>query len=85
MFYNSLAEMQKSYKDRVREILDRGNTLPANKREVLQIFDYLAEQHANDVKASDVLDKAVKANVSRRKYKKIMLAAAEELTRMNRR
>lgn len=49
MFYNSLAEMQKSYKDRVREILDRGNTLPANKREILQIFDYLAEQHANDV------------------------------------
>lgn len=85
MFYNSLAEMQKSYKDRVKEILDRGNTLPANKREVLQIFDYLAEQHANDVKASDVLDKAVKANVSRRKYKKIMLAAAEELTRMSRR
>ena len=79
MFYNSLAEMQKSYKDRVREILDRGNTLPANKREILQIFDYLAEQHANDVKASDVLDKAVKANVSCRKYKKIMLAAAKEL------
>lgn len=85
MFYNSLAEMQKSYKDRVKDILDRGNTLPANKREILQIFDYLAEQHANDVKASDVLDKAVKANVSRRKYKKIMLAAAEELTRMSRR
>lgn len=85
MFYNSLAEMQKSYKDRVKEILDRGNTLPANKLEILQIFDYLAEQHANDVKASEVLDKAVKANVSRRKYKKIMLAAAEELTRMNRR
>lgn len=85
MFYNSLAEMQKSYKDRVKDILDRGNTLPANKREILQIFDYLAGQHANDVKASDVLDKAVKANVSRRKYKKIMLAAAEELTRMNRR
>lgn len=83
MFYNSLAEMQKSYKDRVKEILDRDNTLPANKREVLQIFDYLAEQHANDVKASEVLDKAVKANVSRRKYKKIMLAAAKEL--MNRR
>lgn len=83
MFYNSLAEMQKSYKDRIKEILDRGNTLPANKREVLRIFDYLAEQHANDVKASDVLDKAVKANVSRRKYKKIMLAAAKEL--MNRR
>lgn len=85
MFYNSLAEMQKSYKDRIKDILDRGNTLPANKREILQIFDYLAEQHANDVKASDVLDKAVKANVSRRKYKKIMLAAAEELTRMSRR
>lgn len=85
MFYNSLAEMQKSYRDRVKEILDKGNTLPANKREVLQIFDYLAEQHANDVKASEVLDKAVKANVSRRKYKKIMLAAAEELTRMSRR
>lgn len=83
MFYNSLAEMQKSYKDRVKDILDKGNTLPANKREILQIFDYLAEQHANDVKASDVLDKAVKANVSRRKYKKIMLAAAKEL--MNRR
>ncbi len=83
MFYNSLAEMQKSYRDRIKEILDRGNTLPANKREVLRIFDYLAEQHANDVKASDVLDKAVKANVSRRKYKKIMLAAAKEL--MNRR
>lgn len=78
MFYNSLAEMQKSYKDRIKEILDRDNTLPANKREVLQIFDYLAEQHADDVKASDVLDKAVKANVSRRKYKKIMLAAAKE-------
>lgn len=85
MFYNSLAEMQKSYKDRIKEILDKDNTLPANKREILQIFDYLAEQHANDVKASDVLDKAVKANVSRRKYKKIMLAAAEELTRMSRR
>lgn len=83
MFYNSLAEMQKSYKDRVKEILDRDNTLPASKREVLRIFDYLAEQHANDVKASEVLDKAVKANVSRRKYKKIMLAAAKEL--MNRR
>lgn len=83
MFYNSLAEMQKSYKDRVKEILDRDNTLPANKREVLQIFDYLAEQHANDVKASEVLDKAVKANVSRRKCKKIMLATAKEL--MNRR
>lgn len=79
MFYNSLAEMQKSYKDRVKEILDRGNTLPANEREVLRIFDYLAEQHANDIKASEVLDKAVKANVSRRKYKKIMLAAAKEL------
>ena len=85
MFYNSLAEMQKSYKDRIKEILDRDNTLPANKREILQIFDYLAEQHANDVKASEVLDKAVKANVSRRKYKKIMLAVAEELTRMSRR
>lgn len=83
MFYNSLAEMQKSYRDRIKEILDRGNTLPANKREVLRIFDYLAVQHANDVKASDILDKAVKANVSRRKYKKIMLAAAKEL--MNRR
>lgn len=79
MFYNSLAEMQKSYKDRVKEILDRDNTLPANKREVLRIFDYLAEQHANDVKASEVLDKAVKANVSRGKYEKIMLAAAKEL------
>lgn len=85
MFYNSLAEMQKSYKDRIKEILDRDNTLPANKREVLRIFDYLAEQHANDVKASDVLDKAVKANVSRRKYKKIMLAATKELIRMSRR
>lgn len=79
MFYNSLAEMQKSYKDRIKEILDRGNTLPANKREILQIFDYLAGQHANDVKASDVLVKAVKANVGRRKYKKIMLAATKEL------
>lgn len=49
MFYNSLTEMQKSYKDRVKDILDKGNTLPANKREILQIFDYLAEQHANDV------------------------------------
>lgn len=83
MFYNSLAEMQKSYRDRVKDILDKDTTLPASKREVLQIFDYLAEQHANDVKASEVLDKAVKANVSRRKYKKIMLAAAKEL--MNRR
>ena len=46
-------------------------------------YNSLAEQHANDVKASEVLDKAVKANVSRRKYKKIMLAAAKEL--MNRR
>ena len=82
MFYNSLAEMQKSYRDRVKDILDKDTTLPASKREVLQIFDYLAEQHANDVKASDVLDKAVKANVSRRKYKKIMLAAAKELTNM---
>ena len=82
MFYNSLAEMQKSYRDRVKDILDKDTTLPASKREVLQIFDYLAEQHANDVKASDVLDKAVKANVSRRKYEKIMLAAAKELTNM---
>lgn len=82
MFYNSLAEMQKSYRDRVKDILDKDTTLPASKREVLQIFDYLAEQHADDVKASDVLDKAVKANVSRRKYKKIMLAAAKELTNM---
>lgn len=81
--YNSLAEMQKSYRDRVKDILDKDTTLPASKREVLQVFDYLAEQHANDVKASDVLDKAVKANVSRRKYKKIMLAVAEELTRMS--
>lgn len=85
MFYNSLAEMQKPYRDHVKDILDKGNTLPANKREILQIFDYLAGQHANDVKASEVLDKAVKANVSRRKYKKIMLAVAEELTRMSRR
>ena len=48
MFYNSLAEMQKSYRDRVK----------------------------------DILDKVVKANVSRRKYEKIMLAAAKELTNM---
>lgn len=82
MFYNSLAEMQKSYKDRVKEILDKGNTLPANKREVLQIFDYLAEQHADDVRACNILDEVVKANVSRRKYEKIMLATAKEL--MNR-
>ena len=80
MFYNSLAEMQKSYRDRVKDILDKDTTLPASKREVLQIFDYLAEQHANDVRACNILDKVVKANVSRRKYKKIMLAAAKELT-----
>lgn len=80
MFYNSLAEMQKSYRDRVKDILDKDTTLPASKREVLQVFDYLAEQHADDVRACNILDKAVKANVSRRKYKKIMLAAAKELT-----
>jgi len=78
MFYNSLAEMQKSYKDRVKEILDRDNTLPASKREVLQIFDYLAEQHADAVRGSNILDRAVKANVSRRKYKKIMLATIKD-------
>lgn len=43
MMYNSLAEMQKSYRDRVKDILDKDTTLPASKREVLQIFDYLAE------------------------------------------
>jgi hypothetical protein len=80
MFYNSLAETQKSYRDRVKDILDKDTTLPASKREVLQIFDYLAEQHADDVRACNILDKVVKANVSRRKYKKIMLAAAKELT-----
>lgn len=80
MMYNSLAEMQKSYRDRVKDILDKDTTLPASKREVLQIFDYLAEQHADDVRACNILDKVVKANVSRRKYKKIMLAAAKELT-----
>lgn len=82
MFYSSLAEMQKSYRDRVKDILDKDTTLPASKREVLQIFDYLAEQHADDVRACNILDKVVKANVSRRKYKKIMLAAAKELTNM---
>lgn len=82
MLYNSLAEMQKSYRDRVKDILDKDTTLPASKREVLQIFDYLAEQHADDVRACNILDKVVKANVSRRKYKKIMLAAAKELTNM---
>ncbi len=82
MFYNSLAEMQKSYRDRVKDILDKDTTLPASKREVLQIFDYLAEQHADDVRACNILDKVVKANVSRRKYEKIMLAAAKELTNM---
>lgn len=82
MFYNSLAEMQKSYRDRVKDILDKDTTLPASKREVLQVFDYLAEQHADDVRACNILDKVVKANVSRRKYKKIMLAAAKELTNM---
>lgn len=82
MFYNSLAEMQKSYKDRIKDILDKGNTLPANKREILQIFDYLAGQHADDVRACNILDEVVKANVSRRKYEKIMLAAAKELTNM---
>ena len=82
MFYNSLAEMQKSYRDRVKDILDKDTTLPASKREVLQIFDYLAGQHADDVRACNILDKVVKANVSRRKYKKIMLAAAKELTNM---
>lgn len=85
MFYNSLAEMQKPYRDRVKDILDKDTTLPASKREVLQIFDYLAEQHADDVRACNILDEVVKANVSRRKYKKIMLAVAEELTRMSRR
>ena len=35
MMYNSLAEMQKSYRDRVKEILDKDTTLPASKREVL--------------------------------------------------
>lgn len=83
MMYNSLAEMQKSYRDRVKDILDKDTTLPASRREVLQIFDYLAERHADDVRACNILDEAVKANVSRRKYKKIMLAAAKEL--MNRR
>lgn len=82
MFYNSLAEMQKSYRDRVKDILDKDTTLPASKREVLQIFDYLAEQHADDVRACNILDKVVKANVSRRKYEKIMLAAAKGLTNM---
>ena len=82
MFYNSLAEMQKSYRDRVKDILDKDTTLPASKREVLQIFDYLAERHADDVRACNILDKVVKANVGRRKYKKIMLAAAKELTNM---
>lgn len=82
MFYNSLAEMQKSYRDRVKDILDKDTTLPASKREVLQIFDYLAKQHADDVRAGNILDKVVKANVSRRKYEKIMLAAAKELTNM---
>jgi hypothetical protein len=80
--YNSLAEMQKSYRDRVKDILDKDTTLPASRREVLQIFDYLAEQHADDVRACNILDKVVKANVSRRKYEKIMLAAAKELTNM---
>lgn len=80
MMYNSLAEMQKSYRDRVKDILDKDTTLPASRREVLQIFDYLAEQHADDVRACNILDKVVKANVSRRKYEKIMLAAAKELT-----
>jgi hypothetical protein len=80
MLYSSLAEMQKSYRDRVKDILDKDTTLPASKREVLQIFDYLAEQHADDVRACNILDKVVKANVSRRKYEKIMLAAAKELT-----
>lgn len=82
MFYNSLAETQKSYRDRVKDILDKDTTLSASKREVLQIFDYLAEQHADDVRACNILDKVVKANVSRRKYEKIMLAAAKELTNM---
>lgn len=82
MMYNSLAEMQKSYRDRVKYILDKDTTLPASRREVLQIFDYLAEQHADDVRACNILDKVVKANVSRRKYEKIMLAAAKELTNM---
>lgn len=82
MLYNSLAEMQKSYRDRVKDILNKDTTLPASKREVLQIFDYLAEQHADDVRACNILDKVVKANVSRRKYGKIMLAAAKELTNM---
>ncbi len=82
MMYNSLAEMQKSYRDRVKDILDKDTTLPASRREVLQIFDYLAEQHADDVRACNILDKVVKANVSRRKYEKIMLAAAKELTNM---
>jgi hypothetical protein len=82
MFYSSLAETQKSYRDRVKDILNKDTTLPASKREVLQIFDYLAEQHADDVRACNILDKVVKANVSRRKYEKIMLAAAKEL--MNR-
>jgi hypothetical protein len=82
MLYSSLAEMQKSYRDRVKDILDKDTTLPASKREVLQIFDYLAEQHADDVRACNILDKVVKANVSRRKYEKIMLAAAKELTNM---
>lgn len=81
MFYN-LAEMQKSYRDRVKGILDKDTTLPASKREVLQIFDYLAEQHADDVRACNILDKVVKASVGRRKYEKIMLAAAKELTNM---
>lgn len=82
MLYNRLAEIQKSYRDRVKDILDKDTTLPASKREVLQIFDYLAEQHADDVRACNILDKVVKANVSRRKYEKIMLAAAKELTNM---
>lgn len=82
MLYNSLAEIQKSYRDRVKDILDKDTTLPASKREVLQIFDYLAEQHAYDVRVCNILNRVVKANVSRRKYKKIMLAVAKELTNM---
>lgn len=81
MCCSTLAEMHKSYRERVEDILDKSNTLPANKREVLQIFDYLAEQHADAVRGSNILDKAVKANVSRRKYKKIMLATIKDFMR----
>lgn len=79
MCCSTLAEMHKSYRERVEDILNKSNTLPASKREILQIFDYLAEQHADAVRGSNILDRAVRANVSRRKYKKIMLVAGKEL------